>query len=356
MLQNSILRNADAHLKVCIFGNDDQVVHPSVIDFKSEHGMDTWNGYRYWMAITPYPYGKSGEENPCLCASNDGLNWKVPHNVINPLDTAKGGWTDGFHSDPDMIYNPDDDELWIYYRFLTNQRYVMKLIRITPDMRVTHPECVMDYTMGQPGQSPWQRGNELRSMAIWRESSNQWHMWAGVGRRWGIAGNNKPCSTIYLSSNDGICWSEPEVCLNGNSVDPFQELGYSHWHISAKPNHENRKIEFLCFCDNTGGGKNGLLYAECEMDDPTCITCPSGRPVLEPSDLGWDNGTLYRSSFVREKRGSESVFRVWYSASSRKKFWQKLLRPLFLLNPIVPSVYKLHTQWYLGYTEGTLEI
>jgi hypothetical protein len=351
MIQDSILRNASTHLQIRIFGNDDQVVHPSVIDFKTEHGMESWNGYRYWMALTPYPYGNSSKENPCLCVSNDGLSWEAPRDIINPLDVARGGWIEGFHSDTDMIYNPECDELWIYYRFLTNERYVVKLIRLTSDMKVIGPNHIID---NMADEAPWKRGSDLRSMAIWRESAEQWHMWAGTGERWNHKNNKGPCDTVYLKSADGITWSEPEICLNDRGVDPFQDIGYSNWHISAKPNHEDRKVEFLCYCDNMSGGKDGLIYAVCDMSNPTHIICPLERPVLIPSDFGWDSGTLYRSSFVRERRGKDSVFRVWYSASSKKKLWQRLLRPLFLLNPIFPSAYKLHARWHIGYTEGLL--
>ncbi|SPF31936.1 hypothetical protein SBF1_110062 [Candidatus Desulfosporosinus infrequens] len=44
----------------------------------------------------------------------------------------------------------------------------------------------------------------------------------------------------------------------------------------------------------------------------------------------WDNGYIYRSSFVREL-GDAPKFRIWYSACSKKK------------------------SWHIGYTEGILD-
>lgn len=41
---------------------ENQPTHPSVVDMGQE-----WNGFRYWMAYSPYPYADGAEENPCVC-------------------------------------------------------------------------------------------------------------------------------------------------------------------------------------------------------------------------------------------------------------------------------------------------
>jgi len=38
---------------------DDQAFHPKVLNFDKP-----WNGYRYWMAYTPYPGADQRKENP----------------------------------------------------------------------------------------------------------------------------------------------------------------------------------------------------------------------------------------------------------------------------------------------------
>lgn len=38
---------------------DDQAFHPKVLNFEKP-----WNGYRYWMAYTPYPGADQRKENP----------------------------------------------------------------------------------------------------------------------------------------------------------------------------------------------------------------------------------------------------------------------------------------------------
>lgn len=90
--------------------------HPDVIDFaKTSKEGGKWGGYRYWMVLTPNQDGYSQYENPCLAASNDGVNWVVPNGIENPLSGVKHEPTGTHNCDTDLVYNPDSDELWVYY-------------------------------------------------------------------------------------------------------------------------------------------------------------------------------------------------------------------------------------------------
>jgi hypothetical protein len=48
------VKNASAPLTIPTYDASGQAIHPDVIDFGSGN---TWNGYRYWMAMTPYTGG-----------------------------------------------------------------------------------------------------------------------------------------------------------------------------------------------------------------------------------------------------------------------------------------------------------
>ncbi len=60
------------------------VIHPSVVDTVSG-----FSGYRYWMCYTPYPDPE--DENPCIVASNDAVNWVVPSGLTNPVFARPSG-------------------------------------------------------------------------------------------------------------------------------------------------------------------------------------------------------------------------------------------------------------------------
>ena len=85
--------------------------HPSIVKFNT-----AWNGYKYWMAYTPFP--SEADENPCICASNDLIKWETPAGLINPLDKPHDYDTraTGYWSDTNLLYNPDKDRLECFYR------------------------------------------------------------------------------------------------------------------------------------------------------------------------------------------------------------------------------------------------
>ena len=85
--------------------------HPSIVKFDT-----AWNGYKYWMAYTPFP--DEANENPCICASNDLIKWETPAGLINPLDKPHDYDTGatGYWSDTNLLYNPDKDRLECFYR------------------------------------------------------------------------------------------------------------------------------------------------------------------------------------------------------------------------------------------------
>ena len=83
------------------------VVHPSVVYFPAG-----WRGYQYWMAHTPYPGSDPEFENPCICCSNDGVNWiSVGRQPLfdSPPSTA-------YNSDVDLAYDFVNDRLVLLYR------------------------------------------------------------------------------------------------------------------------------------------------------------------------------------------------------------------------------------------------
>ncbi|TAJ43235.1 hypothetical protein CUJ86_11615 [Methanofollis fontis] len=304
-----ILENAQEPLAIQTYDGSDQVVHPSVIDFLSEHTLPEWGGHRFWMAITPFPSGSDAFENPCLYASDDGRDWHAPPAIQNPIDAAPGGWDGGFHNDPEMVYDPESDEVRVYYRFASKGCLSLKLIRIGPDLRIRGPDAVVSH-------SPWTPAdNTFRSPCIWRESADRWHMWGG--------GGEDPPGIYHRFSEDGVCWGPPERCTDPEGGDPFGVLGYANWHMACKPNYRESRVEFLSYARSlVSPGKGAILYAECDMGAPNRIRTPIAGPVLLPSKRGWDDSNLYRCSFCISDTGAGYFYRIWYSGASRGNVWK----------------------------------
>ena len=107
------ITNSPKRLNLESVYGDIQAYHPKVISFKNK-----WNGYKYWMSYTPYPYGDSKKENPHVVASNDGINFKFPSNikVLDEVkDTANGK---RYNSDSHLVYNETNNELECWWRYV----------------------------------------------------------------------------------------------------------------------------------------------------------------------------------------------------------------------------------------------
>lgn len=90
------MARAEKPLAIPTYDGSGQCVHPSVKFF-----TDQWNGYHYWMAMTPYTDTDSIVENASIVVSNDGENWLVPAGLINPIVKQPAV---GYNSDPNLYF------------------------------------------------------------------------------------------------------------------------------------------------------------------------------------------------------------------------------------------------------------
>lgn len=81
--------------------------HPSVLYFETP-----WNGFQYWCAITPYPNSDAQYENPHIFCSNDGVLWKEPNGIVNPIENSPLGTV--YSSDVNLMFK--DHTLYCYWR------------------------------------------------------------------------------------------------------------------------------------------------------------------------------------------------------------------------------------------------
>lgn len=89
-----------------------QATHPSIVKFDTP-----WNGYNYWMGVTPYPASNDAHEDPNIVASLDGTNWVVPAGLTNPLDNAPGS-PGAYNSDINLVFRADENTLYAFWRTL----------------------------------------------------------------------------------------------------------------------------------------------------------------------------------------------------------------------------------------------
>lgn len=168
---------------------DDQLVHPSVV-----YVDGGWNGYAYWMAMTPYSGAASTTENPSILCSNDGRVWAPPAGVTNPLVAHPGGTH--YNSDPYLFFLPDG-RMCIYYR---------AQLGTTMEHRFITSKDGTTWAAYTSGLSLTRSSEDLLSPSIiWEAENAQYRMFACDDA---LSAN----AMVTCTSTDLITWSARVAC------------------------------------------------------------------------------------------------------------------------------------------------
>lgn len=291
--------------------------HPDVIDFaKTSKEGGKWGGYRYWMVLTPNQDGYSQYENPCLAASNDGVNWVVPNGIENPLSGVKHEPAGTHNCDTDLVYNPDSDELWVYYVWEQDSPAGtpsnLRLIRVKED---GNSFAITSTTDDKPYERliNSQYRYDMQSPAVVRRDANTWLMWSNNSDS-DNSGNGWQSQVAFVelyTSTDGKNWTNKQSLADTLVLKGADGIAsYIPWHLDVQWVESQNKYWGL-FCAYPKGGNTNrtyLLFGTSE-DGKTWTTYP--KPLLAPRDNKWDNNFIYRSTFIYDD--ASGTLQVWYS-------------------------------------------
>lgn len=291
--------------------------HPDVIDFaKTSKEGGKWGGYRYWMVLTPNQDGYSQYENPCLAASNDGVNWVVPNGIENPLSGVKHEPAGTHNCDTDLVYNPDSDELWVYYVWEQDSPAgTPSNLRL---IRVREKNDGFEITSTTDGK-PYERlinsqyRYDMQSPAVVRRNANTWLMWSNNSDS-DNSGNGWQSQVAFVelyTSTDGKNWTNKQSLADTLVLKGADGIAsYIPWHLDVQWVESQNKYWGL-FCAYPKGGNTNrtyLLFGTSE-DGKTWTTYQ--KPLLAPRDNKWDNNFIYRSTFIYDD--ASGTLQVWYS-------------------------------------------
>lgn len=282
--------NAAENLTIPTYEGSGQAIHPDVLYF-----ADGWNGYKYWMAFTPYPNTNAVYENPSIVVSEDNQNWSVPTGLTNPIDEKP---TLGYNADPDLVYNDSTDELWMYYlqydsSIPTNTVYLM-LTKSGDGITWTEPVSLLSWDLDVVAD------NE-RSYAIIKQGSN-WYYWAQTNL------SSVTHRVVYRSSSDGETWSSPTNVVFSSTPSP------TPWHLNVIYVPSTSEY-WMLYSAPASGGK---MYFS-KSTDRINWTYYS-LPVLIPGSSGsWDDHTLYRPTLLYDE--TNDLMQMWYSAMKNTNEW-----------------------------------
>jgi predicted GH43/DUF377 family glycosyl hydrolase len=274
------LANAPSFQQIPTYDGSGQATHPDIAYFP-----DGWHGHKYWMAMTPYTYDSAGRENPSIVVSNDGASWVVPPGLTNPLVPPPAC---DHNSDPDIVYDPRHDELYLYYTELERAEYCssvnenhLRLLKSPDGVHWSDPQTVMSWDLGKDPIY-------VSPAVIYRRGS--FEMW--------MAGDS---GVVHATSEDGVNWS----ALQTAGIDA------TVWHLNVDY-VEGESQYWMLFVDSPLAGSR-LRLATSE-DGLTWDVYPA--PLLAPGS-GWDDERIYRAVFLYD----EGRLRVWYSARSSAGEW-----------------------------------
>jgi hypothetical protein len=194
-------------LDIPTYDGNPSVGHPSVVFVPGG-----WNGFRYWMAFTPFPDDE--RENPSVVVSQDGIRWWVPDGAANPVVSADEVRCAGYryNSDPELVLTLDGRML-LYYRPFSGGGNEAIFCKYSRD------------------GVAWSTGRMVLSNRATRYPAGLLSPTVEVGAdgvlvMWTVNGLNLGRRVIEIrTSLDGLHWSLPQRCLVPRGVDP--------WHIDV---------------------------------------------------------------------------------------------------------------------------
>jgi len=194
-------------LTIPTYDGSNVCVHPSLVYM--ERG---WNGYRYWLAFTPYPSANSAFENPSIVVSNDGITWTVPAGGSNPIEPKPATGSNDFNSDP-YLTMARDGYMYLFWRSsLPSQVGAEEVIyyRRSSD-GITWSTKVAILTNNQATR-------RLVAPSVIEEADGTWRMFAVD-----LVPSPNTFVTLTASTLTGT-WSAPTICSGvtvGTGRDPW---------------------------------------------------------------------------------------------------------------------------------------
>jgi hypothetical protein len=278
--QNGLL-NASFPQITPTYDGSGQVVEPSIHFFPIG-----WNGFRYWLVVTPYPNSDASKENPSILVSSDGASWEVPPGLANPIDLPPNNHLD----DAELFYDEASDQLWVYYIW-EDYRGFSHILR----------KASSDGIQWSQSQDLFKvPGYDVISPAV-DKIGETYYMWSVNG---GTVGCSSVNTTIeYRTSTDGATWSAPQLVS-------ILQAGYVIWHIEVRYVPSKQEYWMLSAAYPAGDqcGHTVLFFSR-SSDGVNWTSYP--EPALRVGS-GWDSGEIYRSTFTYD--ASRDMLKVWYSA------------------------------------------
>lgn len=253
---------------------DNQGYHPKVIYFN-----ESWNGYKYWMAYTPYNNANCRKENPTINASNNLTKWYTPKGLKNPLDIPKDVNHFHYNSDTHILYNIDTKKLevfWRYYNKENNKKIKIIIYKMTSKNGIFWSKKKVFL------KSENRLKHDYISPTIIYEK--------GIYKIWYV--NHKK---IHYLEKEG------KIIKNNKILNITFENNYYPWHLDIIFNKKKNIYEMVvcAYIDNFKNHDQMPLFYSSSKNN---IIWNKPIIIMKPSKnlLKWDSKGIYRSCLLYE--------------------------------------------------------
>jgi len=276
--------NADTPLNIPSYVGDvdNEVTHPSVVYFNKP-----FNGYKYWMAFTPYPLGNKIYENPSIVASNDGINWVVPNGITNPIIPQPAGNAGYFNSDTHLLLDKDGKTLYLSYKTTDALGTRIDIIKSIDGISWSTPKTIL--------------ANQDSICPIIKWDGFAYNLWTVLTTNTPYTLEKRTCLTP-----DGV-YSNPITC-----TFPLPAGRYM-WHYDI---YQYGEEYHMVMQDSLGAyGVHGVIYFAKSTDG---ITWTRSNEAILKEDYGkWDK-FYYKPAIIPFFKNGAIAYRMWYGSNFPK--------------------------------------
>ncbi len=266
-------------LTFATFDGSGETVHP-------DHARVPWALPRQ-LAITPYPGGNAGFELPSVFSGRTADRWSLAPGAPNPVVPAPPF---GHHSDPDLVWNPERQEAWLYYREASTGNIIW--LTTSPDgIRWSAPVRVITVP-----------SHELISPAVVRRGADDWWMWSING---GPVGCSAAAVTLEVRrSTDGLTWGEPTALALAHD-------GLMPWHVDVAWIESRQEYWAVYNAKRPGSCTTPAVFLARSPDG--FAWTPVRQPLVAKGDDPRLRDIVYRASF--EYLPAEDRLALWVSGA-----------------------------------------
>ena len=278
LLNKSKFNNADKPIQINVEYGSGEATHPKVLYFS-----EGFNGYKFWMAYTPYYKAQDKYENPVVVVSNDGEKWNPIDGVDIPLDEPSNFKVGvNYNSDTHLVYNDDKKELEVWWRYVEGKKVILYRMVTSDGKSFSDKEAVLESNRDKI---------DYISPSILYDN--------GVYKMWFIFDDK----LMYTQSEDLNNWDNSKELTTNYNDDTL-----NNWHLDVMKDSNDYKMVMSSYYNSHNHVRMNLYYSSSKNG----TDWEDFKVILTPSyaTSNFDNMGIYRSSLVKV----HDKYYLYYSA------------------------------------------